>query len=195
MKTQKPQHVGNITLAYDAHSWSPDRHLFLVKKAPKGEEDRDRVRKRVGIGKRCLTGGGRDPGDRSHKQGAQRELFEESGNAWKIPLGNLYRVGVIESYRTVRGFPRSFEHATLKWVVHLYETIIPEHLLDKHGLSEGIVETGWFSVHDLPWSEMMDDSKLWIPRMIDGEQLRIRILRHYKHEKLMEHQIITEQFS
>ncbi|MBP6858229.1 MAG: NUDIX domain-containing protein [Candidatus Pacebacteria bacterium] len=197
MRKQKPLHDGSITFAFDSAERTQETRIFLIKNAPRNVKDRSRRRKRVGINKWMPPGGGRNPSDWSQKHGAQRELYEESGRRWKIPLGNLRRVGVLECYKTAKGSPRSFERATLKWVVHLYETVIPEWLYTSKPArpSKGISKVQWFPIYLLPWHEMLDDVELWIPRMINGEQLRVRILRHYRTGRLMSHEIIPEQFS
>jgi 8-oxo-dGTP pyrophosphatase MutT (NUDIX family) len=197
MRKQKPLHDGSITFAFDSVRRTQETRIFLIKNAPKNEEDDTRRRKRVGINKWMPPGGGRNPSDRSQKHGARRELFEESGYQWKVPLASMRRVGVLECYETGVGSPRSFERATLKWVVHLYETVIPQWMQSARPPrpSKGISKVQWFPIYLLPWHEMLDDGKLWIPRMINGEQLRVRILRHYRTNKLMSHEIIPERFS
>lgn len=198
MKTKKENgstpYEGNIILAFDRDKNDAEARLYLVKKAPKDKKDDQRKRKRVGIGKWVPAGGGRKSSDNSAKAGARRELFEESGDRWKIPMGDFHKVGLLEGYDTEESLPQSWENARLKWVVPIYETVIPEWLRDDHRPSKGIVKTGWFSIRSLPWDEMIDGDRSWMPRLIKGECLHIKVLFDYRFEKVVRRKIVARDF-
>ena len=193
MKT-KPKHIGNVILAYDRPKDQRGARLFLVKKERRNKKDIRRKRKRVGIGKRVPPGGAYKPSDPSQRHAAQRELWEETGNSWWIPIGSLHKVAELEGYEPRPDSPQSWRRARLKWVVHIYETVIPDHLHGSFRLSKGIVEAGWHPARRLPWREMINGDRFWLPRLVKGQKLRIKVLFDYDFERVVSRLIIRASF-
>ncbi len=184
MKT-KPHYTGNIILAFDRNPIDQRARLFLGLKPPETEEEKQRIRRKIGCGKWVPLGGGFEPGDRSQKAAAKRELFEESGEAWKIPLADFKRVGIIDGYLT-RGRGLSWDKAEFSWRGHIYQVIIPEHLHDTYriqpeqGKKPDYIRLAWRSAKRPPLRQMISSDKLWLPRLIKGEQLHIEVM--YVHQ-------------
>lgn len=189
----KPKHEGNLVLAYDRDKMDPRVQLFLGLKPPKTDEDFRRKRKRIGADCWVPSGGARELYDKTHKHGAQRELWEESDKKWKVPLGSLRQVALLDGFFTAKpglGWAR----ADFVWQVYVYETVIQESLRDTFGCGPGFAETAWHPVQKLPFQRMIDSDKLWIPRVIKGEHLKIRFLYNSVDDTLLEHDITPIAF-
>lgn len=195
MKRKISHHVGNLILAFDRSKSNSRTRLFLVQKEPKNKDDDQRKRKRVGIGRWVPPGGGREDFDHSQKHAAKRELWEESGEKWKIPVGDLRRVGLLQGYDADKRFPRIWNRARLKWIVHIYETVIPKDICNRFGLSKGIVNAGWFPITALPWDKMMRSDKYWLPLLISGQQLLVKVLFDYDTGRAIDYDLKIREFS
>jgi 8-oxo-dGTP pyrophosphatase MutT (NUDIX family) len=163
MKT-KPKNIGNVTLVLDTASHA-NRRLLLVLKAPKDKADAKRKRKRVGAGRWVPPGGGTEPFDKSQKHAAQRELREET--KLRFPLKVFRKVGVLEGYNGSAD--------ELLWLVHLYLIVvngIKQRIVPGHKL----LESRWFPISRLPFRQMLTGDRDWIPRIINGEKLVIKIV-------------------
>jgi 8-oxo-dGTP diphosphatase len=162
MKTQT--HIGNVILVVKKQDGSKTPLLLLGKKRPKKKADAKRKRKKVGSGKQVPPGGGREPIDKSQKHGAQRELSQESGLSF--PLRAFKKMGTLRGYIVPSKTPI--------WLVHLY-SVDAGHLEQKLVPNEEFSEMGWFPVNKLPFKEMLTGDRTWMPRMLKGEKLSIRI--------------------
>ncbi len=195
MKLPTTHHVGNVILTFDRPLTDPGVCMFLILKEKKNKSDRRRKRKRVGAGKWSLPGGATEVFDRSQKHAAQRELYEESGDVWRMPLGDLRKVGLLKGMQCAKRNSVSWEDAQLKWIVHVYMTVIPQDLKDLHRLSKGIVDRRWFPLHSLPYDNMLTPDRTWMPPLFKGEQHLIEVLFDYQFEKMIETRLSPRRFS
>ena len=118
-------------------------HLLLMKKAPG----------RLGEGKWKALSGKLLPSE-TPIEGAMRETFEESG----------IRVTQLEPRGKLCYF---FEGRREEWIVHLFVSRSFEGEL--RSSDEGVVR--WFSLDELPYDEMWEDDRHWLPHVIDGKNV------------------------
>jgi 8-oxo-dGTP diphosphatase len=117
--------------------------LLLMKKAPG----------RLGEGKWKALSGKLLPCE-TPIEGAMREAFEESG----IRVTHLEPRGKLCCF---------FEGRREKWIIHLYASHSFEG--EPRSSDEGFVR--WFSLDELPYDEMWEDDKHWLPHVIDGKKV------------------------
>lgn len=113
-------------------------------------------RKKMGLGTGRWNGfGGKvEPGE-SIEEAAAREVREESG----VSVADLKRHGVLEFY--INEFPQDIE-------VHIFMS---------GSLSGTTIETDemqpqWFALNQLPFDEMWEDDRYWMPLFLDGKKFR-----------------------
>ncbi len=163
MKT--PKHVGNVTIVLRKGVGSKPTQILLGLKPPKNKADDKRNRKRVGADKWVPPGGGTESGDKSQKHAAQRELLEETG--LNFSLSSFKKVGML------RGYNGSVEQPL--WLVHIYLVTTASQALGPTA-GPGLVKLQWFGVSRLPFNKMLTGDRDWIPRVIKGEKLTIKIV-------------------
>ncbi len=191
MKTSKslpkPRHIGSNILAFDRDKRFPHGpDLFMGFKPPQNRSDRrGHKRETIGPGKWSIAGGGFEPRiDRSGVHTARRELFEESGEVWWLPLRCFSCIGILDVYHGHHA-SISWQEAEYIWRVHLFEVVIPFNLRNDHRPNGEYVKTAWHSVSRLPWRRMVASDRLWLPRLIAGEKLRIRLMRNHLTKKVL----------
>jgi 8-oxo-dGTP diphosphatase len=118
-------------------------HLLLMKKAPR----------RLGEGKWKALSGKLLPCE-TPIEGAMRETYEESG----IQVTQLEPRGKLCYF---------FEGRREKWIVHLFSSRSFEGEL--RSSDEGVVR--WFSLDELPYDEMWEDDRHWLPHVIEGKKV------------------------
>lgn len=160
-----PRHTGNVTIVLREPIGRNPAQILLGLKPPKNKADDGRKRKRVGAGKWVPPGGGTESGDKSQKHAAQRELLEETGLSF--PLSAFRKVGAL------RGYNGSANH--LLWLVHIY-TVTTGRLKQKPIPGPGLVKLRWFMASRLPFEKMLTGDRDWIPRIIQGQKLAIKIV-------------------
>ena len=141
-------------------------------KRPKGKKDAKRKRKRIGIGRWVPPGGATESNDKSQKHAAQRELRQETGLVF--PLKSFQKGGVL------RGYINSTDMPT--WLVHIYlvdasaakQTFVP---------NEEYVEMRWFPLSELPFEKMLQGDRDWLPKIVKGQKLSIRIVANENADK------------
>jgi 8-oxo-dGTP diphosphatase len=123
--------------------------------------------KKIGFGQGKYTGfGGKIERGEDVAEAALRELAEETG----------VRVPSLESLdfraRLEFRFPhkRSWDHRVFVFCTHLWEGVPTES-------NEMIPQ--WFPIEEIPYNQMWDDARHWLPLIISGETFRA----HFKFRR------------
>jgi 8-oxo-dGTP pyrophosphatase MutT (NUDIX family) len=161
MKT-KP-HIANVVLIVKDNTNHSTTYLLLGKKHPKRKSDLKRKNQKMGDGKWVPPGGKTEFSDKSQKHAAQREIFQETGLFF--PLSSFGKVGVLRGYLDQKILPI--------WLVHLYIVIVDKPVLPTP--NEEYVDMQWFLTTKLPFEAMLAGDRKWIPRIIRGEKLSVKI--------------------
>lgn len=128
-----------------------------------------------GVGKWNGVGGKPDKGDKDILETAIRETEEEIG----VKTNNLEKVAVLTFY-----FPNKKE-----WDqdVHVYlakdwdgEPTESEEMLPK-----------WFKINDLPFNDMWDDDKIWLPKILEGKKLKAEFTFDQEGKKIADYNVKT----
>jgi len=113
------------------------------------------IRKKRGFGQGKYNGvGGKVEQGENLVDAARREVLEEVG----VKVGELEYRGVLEFYSSRR---------EPDWVVHVFVST------DFEGEPRPSPEAdpSWFKVDELPFSEMWEDDRCWLPRVLKGEKI------------------------
>ena len=163
MKTQT--HIGIVFLILDKPIGHPRGRVLMGHKRPKDERDEKRSRHRIGIDRWVPPGGGTESADKSQKHAAQREVWQETG--LHFPLKAFRKAGVLRGYAASVAKPL--------WLVHIYTVYAPP---DNQAFvaNEEYIEMRWFRLSDLPFEQMLQGDREWIPRIARGRKLSIRIV-------------------
>jgi len=86
------------------------------------------------------------------KDGVVREVYEETG----LKAYNLKFHGVLKHFFGKGSKP--------DWVVHIFSTRSFEGKLKES--DEGVLR--WFKLEEIPYGEMWEDDKHWLPLLLDG---------------------------
>jgi len=119
-----------------------DRKL-LLKKATRG----------ISVGKWNAPGGKSEPGE-PPEACARREVGEETG----LQVSNLFYHGALSFFMRGGG--------TLHTRAHLFSTKVATGRA--RSSEEG--EVKWFALDDIPYDEMWEDDRFWIPLMLMGRR-------------------------
>lgn len=125
--------------------------------------------KKRGHGKGKWNGfGGKIEKGETPEKCAYRETFEEGG----VKLRNLEKLGVIKFYN-VNGE---------NWLVHVFRGNID-------GEPKESEETfpRWFSLWDIPYEEMWEDDKYWLPLVIHG--IKFQASFYFSGEEMLRFEI------
>jgi 8-oxo-dGTP diphosphatase len=101
-------------------------------------------------------------GPAKQRPSAVREVVEESGV--RVEVDDL-RLGGAVTFR----FP-----ARQKWD-QIVSVFVTDRFTGRPAESDEIVPQ-WFEVDDLPLTKMWDDARLWLPRVLAGEQVTVEII-------------------
>lgn len=164
MKT--PQHTGNVTIVLRRPADRKPVHILLGLKPPRNKSDARRKRKRIGCNLWVPPGGGTESYDKSQKHAARRELEEETN--LRFPLSAFRKVGVL------KGYNGSVEK--LLWLVHIYLVTTTDNPHQDPVPGQGLLELRWFAKSNLPFDRMLTGDRYWIPRIIAGKKLKIKIV-------------------
>jgi len=128
------------------------------------------IKKKRGFGANKYNGvGGKVEEGEGVLEAAIREIREEVG----IEPLELRYAGVLEFYS---------EGGAPDWIVHVYTC----------SEAEGIprpseeAEPYWFPIKDLPFDEMWEDDRLWLPEVLKGRKVRGRFRFNKDYSKLLE---------
>ena len=118
------------------------------------------------IGKYSSFGGkmNADEGDKTLLDCAVRETAEETGLT--IKRSDFIKTGVITFRweKEIRGFGRAGEKVT---ECHIYTS--SKWTGDIRG-TNFVTDPHWFSISDLPWTQMMPGDKTWMSSLVDNKQ-------------------------
>jgi 8-oxo-dGTP pyrophosphatase MutT (NUDIX family) len=163
--------VGNVTLVLRQPHGASEPQLLLGLKRPKDKRDGKRKRERIGKGKWVPPGGGTEAEDKSQKHSAQRELLQETGIL--LPLSSFRKMGTLKGYLDGSAIPT--------WLVHIYCADV--HDSCQFVTNEEYTTMSWFPTSKLPFDEMLEGDRKWIPRIINNEKLSIKIVANGNADK------------
>lgn len=87
------------------------------------------------------------------EEGVKREVYEETG----LRILNLKFHGILNFYFDDRNEP--------DWIVHVFSSKAFEG--KPRSSKEGTLR--WFSFQEIPYDEMWQDDKLWLPLLLEGK--------------------------
>lgn len=158
-------HIGNVTIVIDRSTDHNDPLVLLGLKRPKDKMDLKRKRKRIGVGHWVPPGGATEKTDKSQKHAAQRELSQEAHLFF--PLHSFKKVAILRGYLNKTNLPT--------WLVHIY--LVDASKSDrKFSPNEEYVKMNWFRLSKLPFKQMLQGDRDWLPRVVSGQKLSIRIV-------------------
>lgn len=104
-------------------------------------------------------------GQEKTEQSAMRALYTDV----KIQAypSDLERVAVLHFYELD-------EHRHVKETLQI-SVFLCEHWIGEPQFTPGLTPR-WFSIEDIPYNEMFEDMKMWLPKVLEGEQLIVEIL-------------------
>jgi 8-oxo-dGTP diphosphatase len=132
------------------------------------------IRKKRGPGAGNLVGpGGKVEAGETPREAMRREVREETG----LRIRSATKRG--ELAFEFGGDPFMF--------VHVY--VSRSFAGDPEETPEGT--PGWYPLDDLPYEEMWDDDRYWLPVMLDGERFRGEFYFDAEGEALLDHDLET----
>ena len=134
---------------------------MLIRKNQDGKELLLAMKKRgFGKGKWNGVGGKEDPekGDINIVKAAMRETKEEIG----VKIKKMEKVAVLSFYYP---YKKEWDQDVHVFLVRDWqgEPIESEEMLPK-----------WFKINDIPYNEMWDDDKHWLPQVLEGKKLKAK---------------------
>ena len=134
---------------------------LLIRKNQDGKELLLAMKKRgFGKGKWNGVGGKEDPekGDINIVKAAMRETKEEIG----VKIKKMEKVAVLSFYYP---YKKEWDQDVHVFLVRDWqgEPIESEEMLPK-----------WFKINDIPYNEMWDDDKHWLPQVLEGKKLKAK---------------------
>lgn len=181
---KKHSHVGNVTLILNGHLGGRNVSILLGLKRPKKKEDEKRKRKKVGSDFWVPPGGATEVKDKSQKHSAMREVFQETG--LRYSLDAFKKVGILRGYFDSSRIPN--------WIVHIYlvtSSINSQSLK----INEEYTDMRWFPLSKLPFQRMLLGDRKWLPRLVRGEKLSIRIFSNKEVGRLQSIEIQPVKFN
>ena len=156
------------TLCVITRGEGEDREILLAMK-----------KRRFGVGKWNAAGGKMDKkkGDKNILDAAIRETKEEIG----IKVKDLEKVAVLSFH-----FPYIPKEDDWDQDVHVF---LANNWKGKPKESEEMAPK-WFKLADIPFAEMWDDDKFWLPGILKGEKLRAKFI--FKKGEIIDRHIIEQ---
>ncbi len=171
-KIMKKPHVANVVIV----TANLGSEILLVHKPPENEKDKLRTRKRIGMNRWVQPGGGVEESDLSLLHAAQRETLQETG--LEFPIDAFQKVGILE------GFNQGNEVEPL-WLVHIYRVAAWPDMYGQIRLSaDEHDDIRWFPLNQIPWNEMIESDQQWLPQLLVGKSLSIRVMFEGETEKV-----------
>lgn len=113
------------------------------------------------------------------EKGAIREVFEETG----LRINKLEQIGELIFYIDKNKIP--------DWIVYVFLTADFSGKLRNNCL-EGVLE--WFDKDNLPYDEMWDDDRLWIPLLLQNKKFIGTFYFSKNFEKLLDYTLQPKTF-
>lgn len=141
--------------------------LCLLVKEDQGDEEILLAMKKRGFGKGRWNGvGGKmnsEKGDKDIVAAATRETQEEIG----VKVKNIEKVALL-NFR----FPYIPENEKKEWDQDVHVFLV--RFWDGEPIETEEMAPKWFKLTDIPFKEMWDDDKFWLPHILEGKKLRAR---------------------
>jgi len=120
--------------------------------------------KKIGFGQGKFTGiGGKIERSEELMDAAIRELHEETGV--RVPDSEYLQFSSILEFRFPR--KRSWNHRVFVFFAQQWEGVPVE---------SNEIHPRWFAIEDIPYGQMWDDARFWLPLALSGEKFRV----HFK---------------
>jgi 8-oxo-dGTP pyrophosphatase MutT (NUDIX family) len=115
-------------------------------------------------------GGKVDRRDKAIKQGATREIREETS----LDARNLYEVGTI-----------SVKIVELKWKIriHVFKCTWSGHIRNKSGEFQFL---RFFKINEIPWDKFIPGDRDWLEKVLQGHRVQVRIICGKNRADLLE---------
>lgn len=141
--------------------------------------------KKIGKGCRNGYGGGIEPGE-SEREATLRELFEETEGV-RVNPDSLKKIAIVDFHNT------KSDGGIFVCRVHAYRA--NDWTGDIHETDE-MADPRWFSISELPLSEMMPADRDWLPPALQGKKvIATAYLGPFQQEKLKETELrFVEEF-
>lgn len=142
---------------------------FLLRTGSDGQRQVLLGRKKTGFGVGKMVGlGGHIESGESAKQAACREVFEEA--AVRVAPHELNDVGTVEFV-----FP-----ARPVW--NMNTVVFTASAFDGEPAESDEIRPKWFDLDQLPLSDMWQDAEHWLPPMLTGRRLAVRVTLNADNE-------------
>jgi ADP-ribose pyrophosphatase YjhB (NUDIX family) len=168
-------HEGNLVLI----KANLGKEILLLHKLPENEADKLRKRKRIGIDCWGPPGGGNDATDKNVAHAARRETLEETG--LDFPISAFYKIGMLEGFKQK-------ETLELAWIVHIFTATAWPDMKDQIRFDpKEHDKIGWFTIDEIPWNQMIESDRRWMPHLIGDkpERLAIQVAFEGDSEKVL----------
>ncbi|MCW4050423.1 MAG: 8-oxo-dGTP diphosphatase [Candidatus Bathyarchaeota archaeon] len=127
---------------------------------------------RFGEGKWNGPGGKLKPGE-TPRDGVIREVQEETG----LTVSDLSERGIVEFFFGEKPEP--------DWVVHIFLT--NSYSGEVKASEEG--ELKWFSLDEIPYSEMWEDDTHWLPVLLEGKRFTGSFVYDEEGERILRYEM------
>jgi len=131
------------------------------------------IYKKSGFGKGKLNGvGGRAEKGESLEEAAKREVLEEVN----LRVEDLEHVGVLEFYSS---------NPEPDWRVHVFRTRTAEGVPMESEEAKPL----WFKIDEIPYDSMWEDSRIWLPLLLQGKRFRGKFWFDDEYSKMLRYEI------
>lgn len=118
------------------------------------------------------TGGKPEPEDKNIEATALRETYEEIN----VEAKNLKQVAVLNFFFSEKS---EWNQQVVVYITHEWDGI-PEETNEMY--------PAWFTIDNIPYEEMWEDDKLWLPKVLDGKIVEGNFLFD-ENQKMLENEV------